>query len=406
MKNKYRKYIRLIHLWLGLASGLVVFIIAVTGCILAFEHEIKHYTQPWQYVQQEDKPFLLPSQLRAIAEQRIYGDSAGYPGKQITAVQYCGSKKAAIVTYSQSKAGVTLLYMNPYNGTVQKEKILNNDFFRIVLGIHFYLLLPPDIGRPLVASSILIFVVLLISGMILWWPRRWNKKSFKQGYTIKRGASFKRTNYDLHNVLGFYSLFFTLILALTGLVWGFEWYEKGLYKITSGGKTLEKLKRPLSDTTSNTALYQHPEDVLFLQAAKQHDLSDARFQLTLPAKSSDPFTTNYNPSQSTYYKREFRYYDRNSLQELKGEGIYAKAYKEATAADKLYRMNYDIHVGAIAGLAGKILAFFASLVAASLPVTGFLIWWGKRKKAVQQKKIQPQKNIVSPDVELEPAFAK
>lgn len=400
MKNKYRKYIRLIHLWLGLASGLVQFIIAVTGCILAFEHEIKHYTQPWQYVQQQDKPFLLPSQLRAIAEQRIYGDSAGYPGKQITAVQYCGSDKAAIVTYTQPKAGVTLLYMNPYNGTVQKEKVLNKDFFRIVLGIHFYLLLPPKIGRPVVASSILIFVILLITGMILWWPRKWNKKSFKQGFTIKRGAGFKRTNYDLHNVFGFYSLFFTLILALTGLVWGFEWYEKGLYKITSGGKTLEKLKRPFSDTTSNTPLYQHPEDVLFVQAVKQHDLSTARFQITLPAKPSDPFTTNYNPSQSTYYKREFRYYDRNSLQELKGEGIYAKAYKHATAADKLYRMNYDIHVGAIAGLAGKMLAFFASLVAASLPVTGFLIWWGKRKKTVQQKT-----NTLT-DLKLEPSFAK
>jgi len=54
-----------------------------------------------------------------------------------------------------------------------------------------------------------------------------------------------------------------------------------------------------------------------------------------------------------------------------------------TVADKIARMNYDIHVGAIAGLAGKILAFCASLMAASLPVTGFLIWRNRRKK--QQK---------------------
>ena len=44
-------------------------------------------------------------------------------------------------------------------------------------------------------------------------------------------------------------------------------------------------------------------------------------------------------------------------------------------------MNYDIHVGAVLGLPGKILAFFASLIAASLPVTGFVIWWGRRKKS-------------------------
>jgi uncharacterized iron-regulated membrane protein len=43
-------------------------------------------------------------------------------------------------------------------------------------------------------------------------------------------------------------------------------------------------------------------------------------------------------------------------------------------------MNYDIHVGAILGFPGKVLAFLASLIAASLPVTGFMIWWGRRKK--------------------------
>ncbi|WP_242499314.1 PepSY domain-containing protein [Flavobacterium sp. 140616W15] len=42
-------------------------------------------------------------------------------------------------------------------------------------------------------------------------------------------------------------------------------------------------------------------------------------------------------------------------------------------------MNYDIHVGAVLGITGKILAFFASLISASLPITGFLIWWGKQK---------------------------
>jgi uncharacterized iron-regulated membrane protein len=44
-------------------------------------------------------------------------------------------------------------------------------------------------------------------------------------------------------------------------------------------------------------------------------------------------------------------------------------------------MNYDIHTGAILGLPGKILMFFASLICATLPVTGFVIWWGRRKKS-------------------------
>jgi len=48
-------------------------------------------------------------------------------------------------------------------------------------------------------------------------------------------------------------------------------------------------------------------------------------------------------------------------------------------------MNYDIHTGAILGLPGKILAFFASLICASLPVTGFYIWYGRKYKKKEKK---------------------
>jgi len=40
-------------------------------------------------------------------------------------------------------------------------------------------------------------------------------------------------------------------------------------------------------------------------------------------------------------------------------------------------MNYDLHTGGVLGITGKIIAFLASLIAASLPITGLLIWWHK-----------------------------
>jgi uncharacterized iron-regulated membrane protein len=371
MNSRFKKNIGVIHLWLGLSSGLVVLIVGLTGCILAFEHEIRSYTEPYQYVNpiatgSQDAAFLLPSQLITIAERQ---------GKKITAIQYRGAEKSAVL----SAKGVQI-YMNPYSGEVLKEKIIDKDFFRIVLAGHFYLWLPPKIGQPLVASMILVFVVLLITGLILWWPRRWNKANRKKSFTIKWDARFKRVNYDLHNVLGFYAMLICLVLALTGLFYGFQWVQKTLYWTTSGGKSLPKIKRPLSDTTISMATYQHPEDVLWIKAQKEYDLSGARFQISFPAKSADPFTTNFNPDLATFHKREFRYYDQKTLQELKGQGIWTQKYENASAADKLHRMNYDIHVGAMWGLPGKILMFFGSLIAASLPVTGFLIWRGRRKK--------------------------
>src|SRR5690606_8020012 len=66
--------------------------------------------------------------------------------------------------------------------------------------------------------------------------------------------------------------------------------------------------------------------------------------------------------------------------ELKGEDLYAKRFEEADFGEKLRKMNYDIHVGTVLGLPGKFLAFFASLIGATLPVTGFLVWLGKKRK--------------------------
>jgi uncharacterized iron-regulated membrane protein len=86
-----------------------------------------------------------------------------------------------------------------------------------------------------------------------------------------------------------------------------------------------------------------------------------------------------NPDDGTYWQNDNIYFDQYTLKELPVDHVYGR-FKDAAAADKLMRMNYDIHVGAVLGLPGKVLAFFASLLCASLPVTGFYIWWGRRKK--------------------------
>ncbi|MEL7268293.1 MAG: PepSY-associated TM helix domain-containing protein [Bacteroidota bacterium] len=49
-------------------------------------------------------------------------------------------------------------------------------------------------------------------------------------------------------------------------------------------------------------------------------------------------------------------------------------------------MNYDIHIGAIGGLAVKVIAFISSLIIASLPITGILLWYGRKYKAATSRK--------------------
>ena len=230
-------------------------------------------------------------------------------------------------------------------------------------------------------------MVLLITGLIMWWPKKLKKKAHvDQSFKIKWKATFKRLNYDLHNVLGFYVMLIGLVIALTGLVWGFEWYRNSLYWATSGGRSFPGKEVHKSDTTKIVALAtaaQVDKLWLMLRPASKNEIGS--LQIQLPLKKDDVIAVTTNTEHDTYYRRQFSRYDQYSLQKLEMKGVFAKDFDEASGADKLNRMNYDIHVGAILGWPGKIMAFFASLTCGSLPITGFIVWWGKQRKKMRKQ---------------------
>jgi uncharacterized iron-regulated membrane protein len=366
-----KKIIGTIHLWLGLSSGLVVFIISLTGCIYAFQDEIQNVTQSYRYAGVQNKPVLAPSVMKAIAEKEL-------PGKKVHAVMYNPPGRAAqVIFYDFDPLYYYFVYLDPYSGRVLKVKDENADFFRIVLDGHFYLWLPPEIGQPVVASATLVFVVMLITGIVLWWPK--NKAAARQRFSIKWTARWRRKNYDLHNVLGFYASWIAIILAVTGLVWGFQWFASSYYAIAGGEKSM-LYEEPLSDTLQMAQInHQSPViDQLWQRAKREHPWA-AVMEVHIPETAKSSVSITLNPESGTYWKTDYRFYDQYTLRELPVQSVYGKL-AEAKAADKLLRMNYDIHVGAIIGLPGKIIAFMASLFCASLPVTGFYIWWGRRRK--------------------------
>lgn len=365
-----RKIIGKVHLWLGFTSGIIVFVIAVTGCLYAFQAEIHALAgKSYRHVPPQNAPYLPPTQLKQIAEKQL-------PGKRLHSVQYGARDEAAEVSfYNGDPEYYYIIFVNPYTGEVLKVKNMDRDFFRVVLMGHYYLWLPPAIGQRITIIATIIFVVMMISGLILWWPG--NKAAAKQRFSIKWGAAWRRKNYDLHNVLGFYMTWVAIIMAITGLIFGWQLLANAIYK-TAGGKKSLTYQEPFSDTTKLAQTALLPVDKLWLQMQQEHRDAET-IEMHFPATNKSAIEVAVNTDADTYWKTDYRFFDQYTMKELPVEHIYGRL-KDAKGADKLLRMNYDIHVGAIWGLPGKILAFFASLIAASLPVTGFMIWWGRRKK--------------------------
>lgn len=366
-----KKVVGKLHLWLGLTSGLIVFIIAITGCIYAFQAEISDLTQPYRFVEERNQPLLKPSQFKAIADSIL-------PGKHPHSANYDSrpGRAASITFYSPDPKYYYIAYVNQYTGEVLKVKnVYEGDFFQFILDGHFYLWLPDHIGQPIVAWSTVVFVVMMISGIVLWWPR--NRAARKQRFRVKWNASWKRVNYDMHNVLGFYMSWITIILAVTGLVWGFQWFAKTLYAVTGGEKNYEFYEP--NSTQKNLAVYTPATavDAIYEKLKAAHPNSQL-MEVHYPETDSSSLGVAINPDADTYWKTDYRYFDQYTLNEISVDHIYGR-WQDAKAADKFARMNYDLHTGAVWGLPGKILMFCASLIAASLPITGFLLWRGRHR---------------------------
>lgn len=367
---------------MGFLIGLVIIIVSLTGCIYAFQAEIQDLTQSYRFVADQPLSFLPPSQLKEIALKEL-------PEKKARLIHYGQKNQAAVIGFYGNKPDYFYqVYLNPYNGNVLKIKDMHSDFFRFILDGHYYLWLPPKVGQPIVAIATLIFVVMIISGIILWWPQ--NKAATKQRFSIKWDSKWRRKNYDLHNVLGFYSSWILLFMAITGLVWGFQWFSKSLFWVTSGGKAMVEWSPTLSDTTktnstiigstsNGTTKYASPVDYIWAKTIQENPSIES-IDADFPDTKQAAIRIATNLDRNTYWKLDSRFYDQYTLKEITVKHAYGRFNSKLTTADKIRRMNYDIHVGAILGLPGKFLVFFASLICASLPITGFMVWYGRHYK--------------------------
>lgn len=373
-----KKLIGKIHLWLGLASAVIVFIVSVTGCIYVFSREVTEAKRhDAMYVEKKGENPLPAHQVWEIAQQYLgnekkigWANIYNSPDKSWVFSSYKANNDA--ITYFGIIDYYTSVYIDPYTGEVKAEYNEKYDFFNIIKMLHWSLLLKTPIGQPIVGWGTLIFVILLISGLVLWWPKSFRSAKNLFGFRWKKSTPGHRKIYDLHNVLGFYSLIFALIIALTGMVWSFKWFQAAVYVAAAGTTTPPDRSQEKSVPEKIGAI--NPMDEAF-SFTRENYANAAGFRIVPPADSLAPLNVYVQQKEGLYYQTHALQFDQYS-----GKLLKERKHNDKNAGEKLITANYDIHVGSIGGIPGKIVAFLVSLISASLPVTGFLVWWNKRKQ--------------------------
>ena len=365
MNQKLKNVFRWLHLWLGLITSPVVCFICLTGTIVVFADEIMELSAGDARFVQEVKAEKVP------VEQLLENLKGAYPNRMspFYMVAYKDPVRSVRFNSYGPKDGLNMVYVDPYTGEILKsDKTIY--FFFIVAHLHHCLLMH-DIGKWIVDISTLIFVLVLLSGLVIWFPKKWSKKHKKASFTIKWNAPWRRRNYDLHKVLGFYSLAFVLLLSLTGLILGFESWTNVTLNIF-GGNSEVNWQNDMGKWDKNKKAYPINDAIAY--AFNKH-----------PDKKEVQVNTYFKDAKNHYLKAS----DMAALKSVVGmeflaidkvSGAEVVISEDNHKNEKIKNWIWRLHMGTWLGLFGKIVTFIGGLIATSLPVTGFIIWNQKRKK--------------------------
>ncbi|MEQ8881227.1 MAG: PepSY-associated TM helix domain-containing protein [Cyclobacteriaceae bacterium] len=360
-----KKLIGQIHLWIGLVVGILFFVIAASGAILVWQPEFRYLLFD-QGVAPQDQNFVLPSDLRETMDRE-------FPqGDYRTAFFREKEKTCEVLLYGQGTYYIAQL--NPYTAELIHLQDMNTGFISFMVKLHRNLLMK-DFGREVVHWVTLLFLLMLITGLVIWWPS--SKRERKGRLMIKWGASPKKLNYDFHNVLGFYATWIAIFTVVTGLFWGFDLVKNSMKAVT--GESGVTYEQPRSDTLS-TAVYTNPFDIMdSLTIVFRERFPDKTLRISNPHGKQDVIRVNINDPEMLVSTGYHYYFDRYTGKEITGHFMHGPG-EQLSAYEKLHGLVYDVHFGTIAGLTGRLLVFFSSLIAASLPITGFIYWLGRKKK--------------------------
>lgn len=200
-----------VHLWSGIAVGLYILVMSVTGSVLVYRNELYRVTTPAPLLTKSSGPSLTDDQL---------GDSARqvYPGFRVVNITRTANPDRAVDVWLRKGDDIRKRLFDPRSGRDLGDSIpLSMRLVSGLLDLHDNLL-EGMTGRAVNGFGAVAMLMVAVSGLFIWWP---GKKTWRRSLTLPRGVGWKRLFWHLHSMVGFWSLGFTLIFGLSGVYLAF-----------------------------------------------------------------------------------------------------------------------------------------------------------------------------------------
>lgn len=349
-----RKFVFNLHLYLALIAGAFIFILGITGSIMAFEPELDHLLHRHRsYVTPVGAPRSL-AELSAAVSRAFPGDRIG--GYVLSA--------APDISYSVLLEKSGAAYLNQYTGEILEVHSDQMEFLDFVHQLHLRLLWrsPSRPGDQIMSWAAVAMLFLALSGLYLWWPIK--------RITLTPGATGRRWWFDLHSAAGIVSLVFLAVLAFTGVMIGFEKKTTPLlYRLTGS----HPAQQPAVPPPPPGAVAISPDQAI---AVARQALPDAApFALLVPAPKGAYQVRLRYPEDRTPGGRS-----RVIVDQYSGKVLFAEGSRTAPAGTRMVIANRAWHTGDIFGLPSKAVMSLASLLAAFQGFSGVVMWWKRTRK--------------------------
>lgn len=379
-----RKIFRNIHLWLSVPFGILITLICFSGAALVFEKEVMELCHRELYFVKKVEAAPLPMEQLMTKVAATLPDSVSVTGVNISS----DPERAYQVTLSKPRRAS--MYVDQYTGEIT-GKYERAPFFNFMFRMHRWLLdsMKQDggifWGKMIVGTSTLMFVFVLISGVVVWWPR--TRKALKNSLKIVANKGWRRFWYDLHVAGGMYALVFLLAMALTGLTWSFQWYRTGFYK-TFGVEVQPSMghgNAAANATAKGGKREGSPEGRSGRPEGRKHSPYTNWQQVYEQLAEANPDYKQISVSDGSASVAVPRFgnqrgTDRYKFNPRNGEITETTLYKDLDNSGKIRGWIYSVHVGSWGGMLTRILTFVAALIGASLPLTGYYLWIRKKIK--------------------------
>ena len=392
-----KKIFRKIHLWLSVPFGLIITLVCFSGAMLVFENEVNEWFRRDLYYVETVKESPLPMDKLLEKVAMTLPDSVSVTGVSIS------SDPGRAYQVSLSKPRRASLYVDQYTGEV-KGKSERSGFFMFMFRMHRWLLdsMNPGNegifwGKMIVGVSTLLLVFVLISGIVIWWPR--TRKALKNSLKITATKGWRRFWYDLHVAGGMYALIFLLAMALTGLTWSFPWYRTAFYKVFGvevqqraaqgheqksdaqkrdtklvahrekkrEGNEVQKGERSGRPENNHSDMYSVTSPFVYWQEIydKLRRQNPEYKQISISSGTASVSFNRFGNQRAS---------DRYSFNTDNGEFTETSLYQHQDKSGKIRGWIYSVHVGNWGGMFTRILTFIAALLGTALPLTGYYLW--------------------------------